>query len=342
MTTLAQSLSTVRKPWQWAVIGGGILLVWIAVASPNLNRTRGPADFAVRSEPQVEQPVADYATRIASSQMASPASVHMQIASPAHVHTLQAAAGVPKSPATDERKIIRTSSMTMIVQHPDEVTQKIAALADALGGYLVSSESGGEKSTAATLTIRVPAVRLEEARAEIRKLGLRLESEKVAAQDVTRQYVDQDATIRNLRAEEAGYLFILKKATTVKDMLAVSEELSNVRGQIEQQEAEFNALSKQIETVAISISLRTEVEEQVLGLNWRPLYQIKLALRDGMESVANYATAMVTVLFYLPAVLLWTGTILFAALGSWRLTHWAGRRWFGWKAVAQGAPVVQS
>ena len=77
----------------------------------------------------------------------------------------------------------------------------------------------------------------------IRKLGLRVENEKIAAEDVTRQYVDQDASIRNLRAEEAQYLTILKRATTVKDMLAVTENLSEVRGQIEQQQAEFNALS---------------------------------------------------------------------------------------------------
>jgi hypothetical protein len=323
MTTLAQSLSTIRKPW-WAVIAGGILLVWIAIALPALHRNSEMAQHAASSESQPMGYIGPSASVISRDQ------------------ALKAAGGLPQSPAIAERKIIRTSSMAIIVQHPDDVAQKITALADAFGGYLVTSDSGGSNATTAALTIRVPASRFEEARAEIRKLGLRIESERVDAQDVTRQYVDQDATIRNLHAEEAGYLSILKQATTVKDMLAVSEKLSEVRGQIEQQQAEFNALSKQIETVAISISLRTEAEEHVLGLNSRPLYQIKLALRDGMESVANYATAMVTVLFYLPAVLLWTATILFGALGSWRLVHWIGRRWFGWNATAVQAPVARS
>jgi hypothetical protein len=152
--------------------------------------------------------------------------------------------------------------------------------------------------------------------------------------------VDQDATIRNLRAEEAGYLAIMKQATTVKDMVAVTEQLSAVRGQIEEQQAEFNALSRQIETVSIAISLRTEAEEQVFGLNWRPGYQIKVALRDGLESIANYATAMTTLLFYLPAVVLWVGTILIGALASWRLVRWAGTRWFGWKLISR--PVQES
>jgi len=185
--------------------------------------------------------------------------------------------------------------------------------------------------------VRVPADRFEEARTGIRKLGLRVENERVDAQDVTRQYVDQDASLRNLRAEEAQYLTILKQATTVKDMMVVSEKLSEVRGEIERQEAEFHALSRQIETVAIAISLRTEAETQVFGLNWRPLYQLKLALHDGLESIANYANAMTTILFYLPAVLLWVGTILIGLLGTWRILRWAGMRWLGWKIAEVAA-----
>ena len=172
---------------------------------------------------------------------------------------------------------------------------------------------------------------------EIRKLGLRVESEKVDAQDVSRQYVDQEANLRNLRAEETGYLLILKQAHTVKDMLAVSERLSEVRGQIEQQQAEFNALSRQIETVALTISLRTEAEAQVFGLNWRPGYQLKLALRDGLESLATYATAMTTILFYLPATFLWVGTIVVGTALGWKTVLWVASRWFGWReAPLQG------
>ena len=90
---------------------------------------------------------------------------------------------------------------------------------------------------------------------------------------------------------------------------------------------------QQVETVAIAISLRTETEQQGFGLNWRPGYQVKLALRDGLESLANYAMAMITILFYLPAVLLWVGTIGVGGLVSWRTVRWVGRRWFGWKAA---------
>lgn len=238
-----------------------------------------------------------------------------------------------------DRKMVRTSNLELTVQHVAETAEKIRALAEQAGGFLVSSEvRGGPDATAADVSIRVPVRRYEAVRAEIRRLGLRVESERVEAQDVTRQYTDQDANLRNLKAEEQQYLLILKQAKTVKDTLDVSEKLSEVRGQIEQQQAEFNALSKQIETVAINVSLRAEAEERVMGLNWRPLYQIKLALRDGLDGVATYLSAMTSLVFFLPTIVLWFATILLVGWLGWKILRWIAQRWFGW---GRAEPVPQ-
>jgi hypothetical protein len=237
----------------------------------------------------------------------------------------------PPSMAPDgsDRKMVRTDVLDLVVQRPADVAEKIHQLAPRLGGFLVTSEVSGDPDVpSASLTIRVPAARFEEARAEIRKLGLKVESERVDAQDVTRQYVDQESHLRNLRAEEQQYLMILKRAATVKDTLEVSEKLGEVRGQIEQQQAEFEALSKQVETVAITVSLRAEADTQVLGLHWRPLYQLKVAARDGLNGLGDYAATMASVIFYLPAVLLWMGTILPGLALGYRILRWSGRRLF--------------
>jgi hypothetical protein len=140
--------------------------------------------------------------------------------------------------------------------------------------------------------------------------------------------------LRNLRGQEEQYLAILKRAATVKDTLEVSDKLNGVRGEIEQQQAEFDALSKQVETVAITVSLRGEAEAQVFGLHWRPLYQLKLAARQGLDSVGDYAASMASFLFYLPTVLLWLGTILIGAVLGWRILRWAARVLFAFPKVA--------
>jgi hypothetical protein len=49
-----------------------------------------------------------------------------------------------------------------------------------------------------------------ETMADLKKLAVNVERENVEARDVTREYVDLDARLRNARAEEAQYLQILK------------------------------------------------------------------------------------------------------------------------------------
>jgi hypothetical protein len=225
-----------------------------------------------------------------------------------------------------DRKLVRTSSIDLLVARPAESAEKIRSLTERVGGFLVKSQTnGGQDATNVSLTIRVPAARFAEVGAEVRKLGLRVESEHMEAEDVTKQYVDQQAHLRNLRAQEEQYLIILKQAKTVKDTLDVSEKLNGVRGEIEQQQAEFEALSKQVETVAISVSLHSEVEAKVFGLRWRPLFELKLAMMQGLEGLADYATTMFSFIFYLPAILLWFATILLGAVLGWKILRTAVR-----------------
>ena len=248
---------------------------------------------------------------------------------------VQSAAMAMKAPsaltseADEERKLVRTCSMYLLVKTPSEDAEKIRQMAEHMGGYLENSQINGSQLTgSASLTIRVPSARIEEARAEIRKLALRVESDRLEAQDVTKDYVDREARLRNLHAQEEQYLAIMKRAMTVKDALEVSEQLNQVRGQIEQEQAEFNALSKQVQTVAITVSLNAEADAQVFGLSWRPLFRLKMAARDGLEGFGDYIAAMTALVFYVPTILLWLGTILIGAAMGWRILRSAARFFF--------------
>lgn len=244
---------------------------------------------------------------------------------------------------SSDRKLVRTANLGLIVRSPAQCSEKIIQLAQAAGGFLVSSQvSGNTDLPSASLTIRVPAARFEQVRSKIRALALRFDSESVDAQDVTKQYVDEAARLRNLRAEEQQYLSILRKAATVKDTLEVSDKLNEVRGAIEERQAEFEALSKQIETVAININLRAETDAQVFGLRWRPLYQLKVSAREGLDGIGDYVSSMAAFVFYLPTILLWMFTIIaFAAIG-WRILRLAVRVFFrSGKDLAPGSVTAQ-
>ena len=242
------------------------------------------------------------------------------------VNLVSEAADISETP--EERKVIRNGAMDMLVKNPKETSEKIRILAEQTGGFLVSSEiSGREDDATASLTVRIPVNKFEEFRTQVRNLGLRVESEKLEAQDVTKQYVDFVAQLRNLHAQETQYLGILKQARTVKDTVEVSEKLNEVRLQIDQHQAEFDTLSKQVSTVALTISMHAEAEARVLGLQWRPLNQLKLAVREGIDGIGDYGASMAWFVFYIPAILLWLATILFGVAVAWRILRW------GWKTL---------
>jgi hypothetical protein len=255
--------------------------------------------------------------------------VDRAVVAPASLITVSGGRAGGEEGTSADRKLVRTESLGLIVKTPAETAEKIIQIAQGAGGFLVASNvNGGADATSASLSIRVPAERFDEVRAQIRNLSLRVESESIDAQDVTKQYVDQEARLRNLGAQEQQYLGILRKAATVKDTLEVSGKLNEVRGAIEERQAEFEALSKQVETVAINITLRAEADAQVFGLNWRPLYQLKIAAREGLDGFGEYAASMTTFVFYLPTILLWLFTILAGAAVGWRILKWAARRLF--------------
>jgi uncharacterized protein DUF4349 len=229
----------------------------------------------------------------------------------------------------DDRKVIRSASIALVLDKPADAARTIQRLAEGAGGFLTSSEAyGGQAAPRASVTVCVPVAKFEAIMAEIRKLAQGVESEQVQAKDVTRQYIDNDAYLRNLRAEEMQYLAILRQARTVKDTLEVSDKLNQVRGQIGQQQSEFNTLSKQVELVAIAVSLRREAEAQLFGLPWRPANEFKFAARQGLEGLLDYSTSILSFVFYLPAIILWMATILAALAATWRILRWAGRLLF--------------
>ena len=231
----------------------------------------------------------------------------------------------------DSRRVAHASEFSLIVLSPIETADKIRVLAERLGGNLSSSQYSGSDSNYANISINVPDPALDQAKTEIRKLALRIESENAGAEDVTKQWVDSEARFRNLLATEQQYLHLLKMAGSVGDTLKVSEKLGGVRGDIEQLQAEFAALAQRVQTAAIRVSLRGDGDVQVLGLRWRPLYRAKLSLREAADSLGSYGATMFSIFLHLPVIALWLFTFFtFAAVG-WKLLRWAARVFFDWR-----------
>jgi hypothetical protein len=168
--------------------------------------------------------------------------------------------------------------------------------------------------------------------AEVKGLATTLDREGVEARDVTREYIDLDARLRNSQAEEAQYLLILKRATTIKDTLEVTEKLSDVRGRIEQMQGEMKFLTAQIEMSSLEISLRAESEAAVAGIHWRPLRQAKIAVGEMLSGLTDWADSVIAFLINLPLIAVWLVSIVLLILVAVRILRFLWRR-FGPKTT---------
>ena len=198
---------------------------------------------------------------------------------------------ITPSEETVERKIVKTGHITLEVEDIGEAMDKVAEVADELGGYVVSSHKyEREKGTSGSISIRVPANRFDEAFDRLRGLAINVPDESTTSKDVTEEYIDLEARLHNLEATEAQYLMLLEKAETVEEMLKVQQALSNVRGQIEQIEGRMKYLERTSDMSLIEVTLK---ETKGLAEPWSASDALKSAVRGLTTFGRGLATGLI-------------------------------------------------
>jgi len=100
--------------------------------------------------------------------------------------------------------------MQLVVDDVRDTIDKITGLAQNQQGYVVNSSSWKEgERVVGQITIRVPSADFDYAMSILRSMAVEVNSETTSAQDVTEEYVDLEATLRNLEATEAQLLKLM-------------------------------------------------------------------------------------------------------------------------------------
>jgi hypothetical protein len=201
---------------------------------------------------------------------ASPSAAVSQVAAPSPASGAgpsAVTAGLTQSDAPSEgaRRIIHTAELSVETDAPDTAAAKLASLAGAKGGFVVSSDTArssdadGAETVTTTVVFRVRAESFDEALAAVRSLGTRVASEKITGQDVTEEYVDLEARIRAQRAVEEQYVAILHEAKTIPDVLAVQQKLGEVRTEIERAEGRRRLLENETRLSTITVHIARHI-----------------------------------------------------------------------------------
>lgn len=219
--------------------------------------------------------------------------------------------------ASDTRMIVRNGDMSLVVRDVIDARDQIVSLTERFEGFVVSSFVSGEnEQMRGSITIRVPDDKFEQARSELGKLAVRVESDSTNSQDVTQQYTDLQARLKNAEATENQYLALLSQAKNVDETLRIYEALSRVRLEIEQIKGQMQYLERTSSMSLISIQLRPQGSGSALVKpGWSVLETIKSAIRSLVTLGQGLVNVLIWILLFLP---IW-GTILGVIL--WRINR---------------------
>lgn len=234
--------------------------------------------------------------------------------------------------SSGERIVIMNADLELVVDAPDESMENISRMADEMGGFVVNANlyktrtSDGQEVPRASITIRVPAERLDEALARIEAESDRLPlSKNVQSQDITSEYTDLQSRLKNLEAAEAQLVEIMESANRTEDVLNVFDQLTRVRGEIEVIKGQIQYFEESVRLSAISVELIPNEAVQPLTIGgWEPVGVIKDALQTLISALQGLVNVLIWMaLFILPIVIIVGVPLYFIIRG---IRNWRRRR----------------
>lgn len=173
-------------------------------------------------------------------------------------------AGNADEAARPVRRVIYNATLDLTVADLDNVAETVARLVSDAGGYVASSTirgtSGSQRS--ATWSVRVPVEKFDGFLSEAARLG-EVNSLSTGSQEVTAEFYDAEARLRNKRQEEERLLELLETgAGTLEDILKVETEVSRVRQEIEQIEGRLRLL-RDLTALSTATIHATEVRDYI-------------------------------------------------------------------------------
>jgi hypothetical protein len=221
-----------------------------------------------------------------------------------------------------ERMITRNANLTIVVTDPAQSIEDIGEMARSMDGFVVTSNvyiaSYGEYGESATraqyasITIRVPSERLDEALAQLKADAVEVRNEYVSGEDITQEFIDNESRLRNLEAAEAQLLEIMEDASDTEDVLNVFTELTRIRSEIEVIRGRLQYLQQSADTSSISIELIPDVATQPIEVE---RWQLQATFNKAVEALVGTVQFLVRAVIWLVIYVLPFGLVI--ALVLW-------------------------
>lgn len=238
--------------WVEMLVGLVILAVGAALLLPTIESAReagrrpghdAPADYAV-APPLLDAPAA--------------ARLRGETVAESKVGRFASLPVVPRPPQGDDRKIIYNAQIELAVEDFAAANERVLALVKQFGAYVADSTVHGSSGEVrrGSWKLRVPVERFDEVVSAAKGIG-ELVSASTTSQDISEEYYDVDARIRNKTKEEERLLKLLEERPgKLEDVIAIERELSRVREELERMQGRMRVLANLTTLTTVDLVIR--------------------------------------------------------------------------------------
>jgi hypothetical protein len=195
-----------------------------------------------------------------------------------------------------KNKIIKDGSISIKTNDINSSKKVIDDLLKKFNAYYETEDlENNEQTISFNLKIRVPVNKFEQLISSLENGKDEIRSKSIQARDVTEEYVDIETRLTNKREYLKRYKELLAKASTVKDIIAIEENIRNLQEEIESKEGRLKYLNDQVSFSTLDLNLYKEIE-----FIYKPQAQdkfserVKTSLNNGWTSIVDFALWTIT------------------------------------------------
>ncbi len=154
------------------------------------------------------------------------------------------------------KKIIYSANIRFRVQDLNQSESNLKNMVQKLGGYITHSSenrAGGNLNT--EMIIRIPVAKFDEFINGSEKESIFTDAKNIGTEDVTEEFFDNELRLKSKKEAFEKYLSLLKQAKNVTEVMAVEEQLRQIREEIESKEGRQKYLNNQVAFSTVTLDM---------------------------------------------------------------------------------------
>ena len=178
-----------------------------------------------------------------------------------------------------EKKIIKDARVGIEVSDYYVFRINLDSLIVIYGGY-TSNDNLYNNDEAINCDIAIPEKNFEKFITILEKGSEKILYKNISARDVTEEFIDIEARLKNKKDVEKRYSELLSRAKTIKDILEIEEKLRVIREEIESVEGRLNYLKSQVSYSTIDLMITQKLDFKYQPSKEKNFFQLLIKSLD--------------------------------------------------------------